>query len=111
MQVLRAMRQELFRTLLMGKIEFFDAHSTAQLTSLISVEMDTLRSFVFGNVSRDRGARAILEAVGSVLVRARRLLDLPPLLVYVMNPSASRQGRCVDALLVSFALGMASVVM
>ena len=64
------MRQELFRTLLMGKIEFFDAHSTSQLTSLISVEMDTLRSFVFGNVSRDRGARAILEAVGSVLVRA-----------------------------------------
>ena len=68
-QVLRLMRQELFRCLLMGRIEFFDAHSTTQLTQLISVELDALRALVFGNVSRDRGARAVLEAVGSVLVR------------------------------------------
>jgi ATP-binding cassette subfamily B (MDR/TAP) protein 8 len=59
---------ELFRTLLMEKLEFFDRHSTTQLTSLISIELDALRSFVFGNVSRDRGLRAILEACGSVLV-------------------------------------------
>jgi ATP-binding cassette subfamily B (MDR/TAP) protein 8 len=71
MQVLRLMRQELFRVLLMGRIEFFDRHSTAALTQLLSVELDALRSLVFGNVSRDRGARAVLEAVGSVLVRAR----------------------------------------
>ena len=57
--------------LLMGRIEFFDRHSTTRLTQLISVELDSLRSLVFGNVSRDRGARAVLEAVGSVLVCAR----------------------------------------
>ena len=69
------MRQELFRCLLMARVEFFDAHPTAQLTQLISVELDSLRSFVFGNVSRDRGARAVLEAVGSVLVRGSFLGD------------------------------------
>ena len=63
-----ALRLELFRTLLLQKVEFFDRHNTTELTSLLSVELDNVRSFVFGNVSRDRGLRAILEASGSVLV-------------------------------------------
>lgn len=67
-QVLAALRLELFRTLLLQKVEFFDRHNTTQLTSLLSVELDNVRSFVFGNVSRDRGLRAILEASGSVIV-------------------------------------------
>lgn len=67
-QVLAALRLELFRTLLLQKVEFFDRHNTTQLTSLLSVELDNVRSFVFGNVSRDRGLRAILEASGSVMV-------------------------------------------
>ena len=68
LQVLAALRLELFRTLLLQKVEFFDRHNTTQLTSLLSVELDNVRSFVFGNVSRDRGLRAILEASGSVMV-------------------------------------------
>lgn len=69
-QVLRQLRMELFRTLLMQRIEFFDRHATPELTALLSSDLDSLRSFVFSNVSRDRGLRAILEAVGSVLVNA-----------------------------------------
>ena len=38
---------ELFRTLLMQRIPFFDRHSAAELTSLIGVELDTIRSFIF----------------------------------------------------------------
>ena len=38
---------EVFRTLLMQKVCYFDLHSAAELTSLISVELDALRSFVF----------------------------------------------------------------
>lgn len=38
---------ELFRTLLMQKIEFFDRHSASELQGLLSVELDTIRSFVF----------------------------------------------------------------
>ena len=44
-------------------------HTSTELTSLLSIELDTLRSFIFSNVSRDRGLRAILEASGAVLVR------------------------------------------
>ncbi len=67
--MLRLVRMELFRTLLMERVEFFDRHTSTELTSLLSIELDSLRSFIFGNVSRDRGLRAILEASGAVLVR------------------------------------------
>ena len=43
-------------------------HTSTELTSLLSIELDSLRSFIFSNVSRDRGLRAILEASGAVLV-------------------------------------------
>lgn len=61
LQVLATLRAELFRSLLLQKIEFFDVHSASKLTNLISTELDSVRSFIFRNVSRDRGPRAILE--------------------------------------------------
>ncbi|GFR53209.1 hypothetical protein Agub_g15916 [Astrephomene gubernaculifera] len=67
-KVLASLRLELFRTLLMQRLSFFDRHTTAQLTALMSVELDAVRGFVFNNVSRDRGLRAFLEAGGSILV-------------------------------------------
>lgn len=67
-QVLRLLRAELFRSLLMQRVEFFDRHPTPELTALLSSDLDALRSFVFSNVARDRGLRAVLEATGSVLV-------------------------------------------
>ena len=60
--MLATLRAELFRSLLLQKIEFFDVHSASKLTNLISTELDSVRSFIFRNVSRDRGPRAILEA-------------------------------------------------
>lgn len=41
-------------------------HRSAELTTLLSKDLDAVRSFVFANVTRDRGLRAVLEAVGSV---------------------------------------------
>jgi len=40
-------RMELFRTLLMQKVSYFDKHTAGELASLISMELDTIRSFVF----------------------------------------------------------------
>lgn len=60
-KVLATLRAELFRSLLLQKIEFFDVHTASKLTNLISTELDSVRSFVFRNVSRDRGPRAVLE--------------------------------------------------
>lgn len=47
MQVLATLRRELFRTLLLQRIDFFDRHDPAELTALISNELDSLRSLVF----------------------------------------------------------------
>lgn len=46
-KVLATLRMELFRMLLMQKIEFFDRHSANELQNLISVELDTVRIFIF----------------------------------------------------------------
>ncbi|GAX74240.1 hypothetical protein CEUSTIGMA_g1689.t1 [Chlamydomonas eustigma] len=67
-KVLATLRLELFRVLLMQKVAYFDKHTASELTNLISVELDTIRTFIFNNTSRDRGPRAFLEAGGAVLV-------------------------------------------
>lgn len=46
-QVLATVRRELFRTLLLQRIDFFDRHDAAELTSLINTELDSLRALVF----------------------------------------------------------------
>ncbi len=46
-QVLATLRRELFRTLLLQRIDFFDRHDAAELTALISGELDSVRSLVF----------------------------------------------------------------
>ena len=83
-QVLACLRMELFRTLLMERIEFFDRHAAAELAGLLSVELDAVRAFVFGNVSRDRGARAALEATGAVAVLFVLSWRLGPVLAAVI---------------------------
>lgn len=68
LQVLATIRLEVFRTLLMQRISYFDVHTPSELTNLISVELDTIRTFIFNNCTRDRGPRAAMEALGSVIV-------------------------------------------
>lgn len=75
-----ALRQEMFRCLLMQKVEFFDRHKSAELTSLLAVELDRIRTFVFNNSSRDRGIRALLESIGAVSVLFILSWRLAPLL-------------------------------
>ncbi|CAK0787986.1 hypothetical protein CVIRNUC_011208 [Coccomyxa viridis] len=88
-KVLRLIRMELFRTLLMERVEFFDRHTSTELTSLLSIELDSLRSFIFSNVSRDRGLRAILEASGAVLVLFYLSWRLGPILALVIIATAA----------------------
>ena len=54
-KVLATLRLELFRVLLMQKIAYFDKHTANELTNLISVELDTVRSFIFKSVVFARG--------------------------------------------------------
>lgn len=61
-----SLRGEAFRALLAQRVEFYDRHSSSQLTQLLTRDLDSIRAFVFANTARDRGLRAVLEAVGSV---------------------------------------------
>lgn len=72
----------------MQRIEFFDKHRASELTALLSKDLDAVRSFVFSNVSRDRGARAILEAAGSVGVLFFLSWRLGPILAAVILAAA-----------------------
>lgn len=83
------LRKESFRILLMQKIEFFDRHRASELTSLLSKELEAVRSFIFSNSSRDRGARAILEATGSVVVLFFLSWRLGPILATVILAAAA----------------------
>ena len=62
------------------RIEFFDRHRPAEITTLLTKHLDSIRTFVFGNVTRDRGARSFLEAVGSG-EPAAGILAGPPLMM------------------------------
>lgn len=62
------LRLEAFRIILMQKIEFFDRHRATELTSMLTRDLESFRQFIFSNVSRDRGLRALGEVVGSVIV-------------------------------------------
>ena len=41
----------LFNTLFNTQISYFDKHTASELTNLISVELDTIRSFIFKSVT------------------------------------------------------------
>ncbi|GMH42099.1 hypothetical protein BSKO_10018 [Bryopsis sp. KO-2023] len=87
-KTLAALRKHIFRLLLQQEVMFFDRHRTSELTNALSVELDTLRSFLFGNVSRDRGLRALLESSGVVILLFMLSLRLGPILAGVILVTA-----------------------
>lgn len=75
----------------MQKIEFFDRHSASELQGLLSVELDTMRSFVFrcgvrGGVQQLKGVH-VLPAAGAAQ-RGGRVLDTMCSFVFRCGPSA-----------------------
>ena len=87
-KVQATLRREAFRVLLMQRIIFFDQHRPSELTNVLSKDLEALRSFVFNNSSRDRGLRALLEAVGSVCVLFALSRRLGPILAGVIIATA-----------------------
>jgi ATP-binding cassette subfamily B (MDR/TAP) protein 10 len=98
------LRREAFRVLLMQRIIFFDKHRPSELTNLLSKDLEALRNFFFNNCSRDRGLRALLEAVGSVCVLFALSWRLGPILAGVIIATACiawlyrRQSKTVEKL-------------
>ncbi|EFN54275.1 hypothetical protein CHLNCDRAFT_31851 [Chlorella variabilis] len=98
-----SLRLEAFRCLLAQRVEFFDRHSSSRLTQLLSRDLDSIRAFVFTNSARDRGPRALLEALGSVAVLFALSWRLGPILAAVIVASVCtaflyrRQTRALEA--------------
>lgn len=90
-----SLRTEAFRCLLSQRLEFFDRHSSQQLTQLLTRDLDSIRAFVFANTARDRGLRALLEAVGSVGVLF--VLRCAPLAPAAAGLAARAPGLCAAA--------------
>ena len=82
--VLARSREAAFRALLARPMFFFDAHPAADLTAALAGDLETVRAFCFGCVSRDRGPRAALEAAGAVVVLTCLSWRLGPVLAAVI---------------------------
>jgi ATP-binding cassette subfamily B (MDR/TAP) protein 8 len=114
-RVQAALRREAFRVLLMQRVEFFDRRHPGELTALLAKDLDSVRAFVFANVSRDRGLRAAGEGLGAVGVLFWLSWRMGPVLAGVTVATAAtawlykRQTRAVDAAAGRAAAAMAQV--
>mmetsp|Transcript_43992 Transcript_43992/g.171776 ORF Transcript_43992/g.171776 Transcript_43992/m.171776 type:complete len:451 (-) Transcript_43992:678-2030(-) len=61
-------KKRIFRDILNREVEFFDTHSSGALTSAVAKDVGEIRDIVWNNLGRDRGVRAVLEAIGVVVM-------------------------------------------
>ena len=78
--MLARVRADLFSSLLARPVAFFDRHKAGSLAGLVVAEVDSMRMCLLTNVARDRGLRALLEAIGSVVILALMSWRLGPVL-------------------------------
>merc|ERR1711937_1094605 len=82
------LQQKLFATILAQNTAFFDLNITTSIMGIISSEVNSISDVIGGNLSRDRGFRAIFEATGGVIVLCAIAPRLAPLLlVFIMLTS------------------------
>lgn len=69
-KVMSTLRAQIFRRLLIQKVEFFDRYKVGELTALLTSDLGSLKDIVSENISRDRGFRALSEASYSTLSKS-----------------------------------------
>ncbi|EFJ27011.1 ATP-binding cassette transporter, partial [Selaginella moellendorffii] len=74
--VMAKLRSQLFRRLLVQRIEFYDRHKVGELTSLLSTDLGSIKDIINENISRDRGFRALSEASMSYICTLGTLVIL-----------------------------------
>ncbi|KAJ8907597.1 hypothetical protein NDN08_007707 [Rhodosorus marinus] len=67
-EIILSTKKRIFRDILNREIEFFDTHSSGELTSAVAKDVGEIRDMVWNNLGRDRGVRAVLEAIGVVVM-------------------------------------------
>ena len=90
------MQQKIFAMILAQNTAFFDLNSSTSLLSIVSTEINSINDVLGGNLSRDRGFRAIFEATGGVVVLGLIAPQLAPVLlvfIFLTSYNAARYSR------------------
>ncbi|KAK6794395.1 hypothetical protein RDI58_007848 [Solanum bulbocastanum] len=79
-KVMSSIRAQIFRRVLIQKIEFFDRYKVGELTALLTSDLGSLKNIVSENTSRDRGFRSLSEVVGTLSLLFALSPQLAPIL-------------------------------
>lgn len=83
-RVMAVLRAQIFRRMLIQKVEFFDRYKVGELTGLLTSDLGSVQNVVTENVSRDRGFRAVSEVVGTICILFALSPQLAPVLGLLM---------------------------
>ncbi|KAL9237275.1 hypothetical protein vseg_011847 [Gypsophila vaccaria] len=83
-KVMSVLRAQIFKRMLLQKVEFFDRHKVGELTGLLTSDLSSIQGIVSDNVSRDRGFRALSEVAGTVCILFVLSPQLAPVLGLLM---------------------------
>lgn len=111
-EVMANLRGQIFRQILIQKVEFFDRHKVGELTGLLTSDLGSLKDLVNDNISRDRGLRALSEVVGTVCILFLLSTQLAPilgLLMVVISGSVAIFKRSTIPVFISHSIAQASI--
>ncbi|KAI0500113.1 hypothetical protein KFK09_018321 [Dendrobium nobile] len=83
-KVMASLRGQIFKRMLIQKVEFFDQYKVGELTGLLTSDLGSLKEVVSENISRDRGLRAFSEIFGTICILFSLSIDLAPVLGLLM---------------------------
>ncbi|XP_073139275.1 ABC transporter B family member 28-like [Henckelia pumila] len=83
-KVMSSLRAQIFQSVLIQKVEFFDRYKVGELTALLTSDLGSLKGIVSDNISRDRGFRAISEVIGTLCLLFALSVQLAPILGVLM---------------------------
>lgn len=83
-KVMATLRAQIFRRVLIQKVEFFDRYKVGELSALLTSDLGSFKDIVSENISRDRGFRAFSEVTGTICILFALAPQLAPILGVLM---------------------------
>ncbi|KAI3515818.1 hypothetical protein L1887_14723 [Cichorium endivia] len=92
-KVMSSLRAQIFGSILIHKVEFFDKYKVGEFTALLTTDLGSFKNIVSENISGDRRFRALTEASYSTLNKS----CWDNVVVVCYCPSACTNFRCTYA--------------
>ncbi|XP_076915870.1 ABC transporter B family member 28-like [Bidens hawaiensis] len=83
-KVMSSLRAQIFGSVLIHKVEFFDKYKVGEFTALLTSDLGSFKNIVSENISRDRGFRALTEVIGTMCLLFALAPQLAPILGVLM---------------------------